>query len=89
MATAKCWTVDVFIDEADDYTYAKVRLHTDTDTHPVGTGHAKRNPVDRDVPAIGDEVAVARALGDLSRRMLVAATDDIAAVTHQPAALRS
>jgi hypothetical protein len=89
MATAKCWTVDVFIDEAGEYTYAKARMHTDTDSHPVGTGHAKRNPADRDVPAIGDEVAVARALSDLSYRVLLSAAEDISAVTHRPAALRA
>jgi hypothetical protein len=87
MTTAKCWTVDVFIDEDDEYTYAKARLHTDLDTHPVGTGRAKRHPADPDVPAIGDELAVARALSDLGHRLLVTAARDISAATHQPATL--
>jgi len=40
-------------------------------------------PTDHDVPAIGDEIAVARALNDLSRRLLGVAEDDVAALTHE------
>jgi hypothetical protein len=35
------------------------------------------------VPEIGDEIAVARALNDLSRRLLGIAQDDVAALTHE------
>jgi hypothetical protein len=62
-------------------------LHTDMDTHPVGTGRAKRNPADRDVPAISDELAVARALTDLGHRLLVTTAREISADRHRPATL--
>jgi hypothetical protein len=81
----KKWGVDVFIDEHDGTTHATARLHTlDTD-RLVGIGQAKLNPADLDVPEIGDELAVARALADLSQRLLREAAGDIEAVLHQPA----
>jgi hypothetical protein len=46
----------------------------------VGRGTARANPHDRDVPEIGDEMAVGRALGDLSRNLLSVAEADITAV---------
>ena len=46
---------------------------------------ANRNPVDPDVPEIGDELAVARALGNLSERLLHRTERDISGITGQPA----
>jgi hypothetical protein len=45
---------------------------------------ARLNPADRNVAEIGDELAVARALADLGKRLLTTTSDDIEAVTHQP-----
>ena len=42
------------------------------------------NPADRDMPEIGDELAVARALSDLGHQLLDAAAGDIEQMTHQP-----
>ncbi|CKO21856.1 Domain of uncharacterised function (DUF1876) [Mycobacterium tuberculosis] len=53
----------------------------------MGVGLARLNPADRNVPEIGDELSVARALSDLGKRMLKVSTHDIEAVTHQPARL--
>ena len=80
----KRWTVSIYIDESegDRRTRAEARLHTGDDTHLVGVGTAKRNPDDRAVPEIGDELAVARALSELSHLLLQAAADDVAAITH-------
>ena len=50
-------------------------------------GRAKLNPDDYDVPEIGDEIAVARALTDLGHRLLIMAATDLEQVTHQPARL--
>jgi hypothetical protein len=83
----KRWTVDVFVDEEDGHTYAEARLHTNDKTHLVGVGRARLNPADRDIPEIGDELAAARALNDLAHRLLIAATADIEAVTHEPVRL--
>jgi Domain of unknown function (DUF1876) len=73
----KNWTVSIDIDEHDGHTRARARLRTRDTERLVGVGLARLNPTDRDVPEIGDEIAVARALSDLSRRLLQTATDDV------------
>ena len=81
------WTVTIDIGEHDGHTRAVARLRArDTDSL-VGTGFARLNPADRDVPEIGDEIAVARALADLSRRLLGVATDDVEQASGEPAHL--
>jgi len=83
----KRWTVDIFIDEHDGKTRATARLQT-RDARPItGVGSARCNPVDRDIPEIGDELATARALSDLSHKLLDATVDDIEALTRRPANL--
>ncbi len=42
-----------------------------------GVGLARRNPVDPNVPAVGEELATARALTDLAHRLLHEATERI------------
>jgi len=82
MTRAKRWTVDVFIGEHEDErrTYAEVRLHTPDRTLLTGVGTAWRRPGDPEVPEIGDELAVSRALADLAHHLLDAATGDIEAL---------
>jgi len=89
MTIAKRWNVEIFIDEHDDEgrTRAVARLYTDDDTHLAGTGTARRSPADREVPEIGDEIAVARALFELGHELPQAAAADIEQVTHRPARL--
>jgi hypothetical protein len=83
----KRWTVTIDIDEHDGRTRAHARLHTgDTDTM-VGVGLARLDPADDDVPEIGDEIAVARALSDLGARLLGTAAEDVEGVTGLPAHL--
>ncbi|MFB9179438.1 DUF1876 domain-containing protein [Dactylosporangium sucinum] len=88
MVTAKDWTVDVHIGETDGRTYAEARLQINETTQLSGYGEARLNPADEDIPEIGDEVAVARALTDLGHRVLLAAAADIRAVTDAPVHLR-
>jgi hypothetical protein len=83
MTAAKEWHVDIFIGERDVHTHAEARLRTRDEVTLVGDGRARLNPSDSDVPEIGDEVAVARALGDLAFKLLHAAADDIEALTHE------
>ncbi|CAN3127449.1 DUF1876 domain-containing protein [Mycobacterium sp. smrl_JER01] len=78
----KEWTVGVSVDEHDGQTRATAWLVWD-ETHVTGVGLARCNPSDRDVPAIGDELAVARALSDLARRLLERTARDIETVTHE------
>jgi hypothetical protein len=79
MTTARKWSVDIYIDEHEDQrrTHAEARLHSGDRTHMKGEGVAMRNPGDREVPEIGDELAAARALADLSHRLLETAAGDI------------
>jgi hypothetical protein len=79
----KRWSVEVFIGEDDGRTYAEARLHTELGDRLLGVGRAWLSPADHDVPEIGDEVAVARALSELSRCLLDTAAGDIEAVTQQ------
>lgn len=52
----KHWTIDIFIDEHEDRTRAKARLHNPDETGLVGIGTARLNPSDVNVPEIGDEL---------------------------------
>ncbi|MCU1627401.1 MAG: hypothetical protein JWP64_2350 [Pseudonocardia sp.] len=88
MNETKRWNVDIVIDEEGDRTRAVARLHAgDTDQH-VGVGLARLNPADLDVPEIGDELATARALSELSHHLLDAAAGDLEQVTHRRTHLR-
>ena len=79
----KGWTVGISIDEHEGQTRAKARLRW-RDQESVGVGLARLNPADRNVNDIGDELAAARALADLAKRMLSVTAHDIEAVTDQP-----
>ena len=82
------WTVTIDIDEHDGHTRAVARLRTRDTERMVGVGLARLDPSDRDVPEIGDEIAVARALSDLSHRLLQTAAEDVEASTGERAHLR-
>ncbi|MEU7788942.1 DUF1876 domain-containing protein [Amycolatopsis sp. NPDC049159] len=84
----KRWHVEVHIDEDDDgRTRATARLETADDTRISGVGVARLNPVDRDVPEIGDELATSRALSDLAHNLFECAAGDIEALTRKPVRL--
>ena len=87
MHETKQWNVVIDIDEQDGRTRAVARLHTGGANPVVGVGLARLNPADRDVPLIGDELATARALSELSHHMLDVAAEGIERITHQPARL--
>jgi hypothetical protein len=74
---SKHWTVSIDIDEHEGRTRAVARLHTRDTESVVGVGLARLNPADRDVPEIGDELATARALSELTHRLLGIAADDL------------
>jgi hypothetical protein len=83
----KRWHVDIFIDEHENKTRARARLHNPDETGFVGIGTARLNPSDVNVPEIGDELAVSRALSDLGHRLLDATAGDIEAIIHEKAHL--
>jgi hypothetical protein len=90
MAQVKRWTVEIVIDEDGDerLTEAKARLEAPGRPPMAGVGGARRNPVDPEVPQIGDELAAARALSDLSHRLLEVAAADIEQANQDRAQLR-
>jgi hypothetical protein len=81
MRATKQWRAEIMIGEDDGRTYAEARLITGTPNGLIGVGRARVSPQDTDVPEIGDEVAVARALRDLGDRLLATASADIGDVT--------
>lgn len=87
--TSKHWRVDIYIDEHTNEreTRAEARLHNPDETGLKGEGVARRNPGDTEVPEIGDELAVSRALSDLAHKLLDAAAGDIEQMTHRTAHL--
>ena len=81
------WNVTIDIGEHDGRTRAVAHLRTRDTERMVGVGFARLAPTDRDVPEIGAEIAAARALAELSRRLLGVATEDDEAVTGEPSHL--
>ncbi len=73
----RTWDVRVFISEDGSRTHAEAVLRTDAGTELRQAGTARRNPSDREVAEIGDELAVARALSGLAHDLLEAAAGDI------------
>ncbi|MFI9155797.1 DUF1876 domain-containing protein [Streptomyces sp. NPDC053367] len=77
---AKQWTVQIYITESGDDTQARAVLSTGGTAESdsvIGRGIARRNPMDRPIPEIGDELAASRALEDLAIRLHDVAADDI------------
>lgn len=88
MQTMKRWNVDVVVAEETEgdtaRTWAEVGLVADDGTALRGHGMARKHPVDLDVPEIGEELAVSRALSDLSRQLRQVAAEDINDNTGSP-----
>ena len=79
--------VDLF-DSGDDTTAHAVVVDEGAGDSPISKaalGAAKRLPGTVNVPEIGREVAVGRALRSLAEQLLGEAAEDIAAVRHEPA----
>ncbi|MEW9551401.1 DUF1876 domain-containing protein [Nonomuraea sp. NPDC050783] len=76
----KQWNVQIWISETDDdaLTTATAVLFTPDGKGHESVGHARRNPDDRPVPGIGDELAVGRALADLTAKLIEDGARDIA-----------
>ena len=64
--------VDVRIDEDATNTLVFVELDLRGD-HFEAVGRAKRNPHDKPMPVVGEELAAARALGNLALQVMEAA----------------
>jgi hypothetical protein len=81
------WHVEIGFTEDDDRTRADAILRL-SGHHFHGFGQAKRAPEDPSVPVIGEDLAAARALSDLSHQLLQAAAARIEAYEGAPVRLR-
>ena len=80
------WTVAIDLrDAADDVTTAHAVLITSTGATLDGIGRARFSAYDADAPAVGTEMAAARALRHLADRLLQACPDELVPRTLQPA----
>ena len=75
----RTWQLHLDLAEGDETTRAEVVLRTDAGTVLRHVGTARRHPGDRDVPEIGDELAVCRALSGLAHDLLDATVADVRA----------
>lgn len=72
----RAWAVEILLEESADETEAKAVLDAGG-VQLGGWGRARRNPNDPEVPRIGEELAAARALNDLSHKLLEVAAAEI------------
>jgi hypothetical protein len=88
MSRHKSWEVDVYVTEEDRHTEAVAVLRRPGYEPVTGHGLATRKASDQQAHYVGDELACARALNELSARVLALAAEDIEAIEGRPVALR-
>jgi uncharacterized protein DUF1876 len=86
MSEPTVWAVSITFSEDEDHTRADAVL-TGGPTELRGWGRARRSPNDPSLPAVGEEIAAARALGDLSHHLLEQAAHLIEAWEGHPVEL--
>ncbi|MEU5398746.1 DUF1876 domain-containing protein [Streptomyces sp. NPDC005963] len=79
------WKVDLVLSEEDGTTRASAKLDTGSG-RLTGRGTARCSPADADIPKIGDELAAARAMRDLSGQLMREADRDLEAMGAAPPA---
>lgn len=79
----KRWGVQIDISEDGKDTHVRAVLTTMNGMVIEGAGHARRNPRDRAVPEIGDELAAGRALIELGHRLVRLAAESVESVAGQ------
>jgi hypothetical protein len=85
MSTAKRWTIEIFLDQADaGITCATARLDTSEDAHVHGHG-AWQSLDDAERRGVADELAVARALRQIAAELSLRAARNEAADESLPA----
>ena len=87
-AHTKSWRVDIYLYEGAHSTSAQAVLHSDTPAGLKSVGVARRRPDEPNVPEIGDEVAVARALNHLADLLRQVAEEDLGDLTGHPLSVK-
>ncbi|MEU6641509.1 dsRBD fold-containing protein [Saccharomonospora sp. NPDC046836] len=85
MARLSQWTISVVLDEKNGTTRARVRLGDADGNHFDGIGLADREIDVARVPQVAGELALARALTDLTEELLTAIAADLESATVDPA----
>ena len=88
MSRPVMWTVEIVFSEDGDRTRADAVL-SGAPEELRGWGRARRNPQDPDLPAVGEEIAAARALAELSHHLLEQAAHRIESWEGRPVHLGS
>lgn len=83
----RAWQVDVRIDESQDRAHAVAEMHYRGQTL-VGVGRTRLDAGDQFPDRVGEELAIARALSDLTRQLFAATASDIEAVTGEEVSVR-
>lgn len=81
------WHIELEFDEDETHTRAALLLRLQDGSELRARGHATRNPSDQPQPRIGEEIAAARALSDLTHQLLEKAAREISDVTQRPATI--
>lgn len=71
------WHIELYLTEDGTTTRADAVLRTSAGTEVRHSGVARRSPEDRDVPEIGEELAVCRALTGLAHDLFEASVADV------------
>jgi hypothetical protein len=78
--------VEISLTEDSDHCEAVAHVRV-RDRDFSGWGRARRNPTDPEMPVVGEELAVARALSEVSHQLVVAAADSLESALGRPVAL--
>ena len=73
----------VWFDEDETHTESRVTIHL-RDYELTGFGRAQRRPHDPNLPAVGEELAAARAMSDLAHQLLDLATYQLEKLEGHP-----
>ena len=76
--------IELTFEEDTDHTEARASL-TLRGARFTGFGRARRNPTDPNLPMVGEELAAARALSDMSHKLVDAAAEAISEREGRPA----
>jgi hypothetical protein len=83
------WSIDLIFEEDGVRTRCSAALSGAQAPQVSGHGFSRRNPSDQPDIRIGEEVAAARALSNLSHELLEQAAHTIESHTHHPVHLAS
>ena len=81
------WQITCQLAEDDHKTVAVATLRTGSRVLQA-VGSARRSPAAPNLPRVGEDLALARALSQLSHDLLTDAVGQLEAVTHGPAGVR-